>query len=524
MWALMKFALRKDRVKLSIWLIILGLVPAGIAASFADIYPDRASRVPFAQDIQANAGLLATTGPAQDLLTIGGLTTWRAMGTTCTFTAIMSFLLVLRHTRADEESGRLELLRSAPINASAPLRAALLTAVVANLVLAGLIALGLIVVGLPPGGSAGFGLAVGLTGLVFAGLGAVAAQLTEVTRAATAIASAVLATAYLLRAIGDSTETAWISWLSPLGWAQRMRPFGGDQVELWTPLLPVGATVALSVVAFRLVARRDFGSGIVAARPGPAQGRLNSSFALAWRLQRGPLLGWVVGFAVLGTTVGFLADSVQGLVEDSAQLADVLEALGGGDSVVDSYLGTVFAICGVLAGAYAVSALLRLSAEESEGRAEMLLATPVSRLNWALGHLAVVIAGSALLMLVGGLFTGVTFGLVSGDLAGQVPGAVLAALSQVFAVWVLAGLTVLIFGFRPRAGLLAWLAVGLTAVVELLGPALKLPQAVLDISPFTHLPELPGAGLTVVPWLWLFALTAVLTAAGLIALNRRDLH
>jgi ABC-2 type transport system permease protein len=514
------FSLRKDRLKISIWLIGTAVLPAGIAASFARLYPDRASRLPFAAGIAANAGLRALTGPAQDLTTLGGLTSWRGMGVTCVFAGLMGILQVLRQTRAEEESGRLELLRSAPVAAADPLGAALVTALIVNLALAVLIALGLIGAGLPAGGAFGFGLAVGACGMTFAALAAVAAQLTEITRPATAIASAALAGAYLLRAVGDSSGPSWLSWLSPIGWAQQSRPFGSERA--WTPLLSLGLAGLLAWVAFRLAAHRDFGSGLLAARPGPPRAhRLSSSLALAWRLQRAALGAWAIGFAVLGVVVGALANSVGDLVEDSPQLADVLTALGGEQSVVDSYLGTVFGVCGLMAGVYTVSALLRLSTEEAEGRAETLLATPVGRRPWAVGHLAIALAGAAALMLVAGMVTGMAYSLVSTE--GELPRILLAALSQTFAAWVFAGLGLLLFGARPSATLLSWAAIGLAAVLQLLGPALDLPQIVLDVSPYTHLPTLPGDEFTIVPWLWLTGVTTLLAGGGLITLDRRDL-
>ncbi|MBT0771185.1 hypothetical protein KIH74_19750 [Kineosporia sp. J2-2] len=523
MITLTRFALRRDRVRLTVWLLGIACVPSGVATTLADLYPDVASRRPLSADLAHNPGLLAFTGPADNLLSLGGLVVWRGMGTTCILAAIMNFLLVLRHTRADEESGRLELLRSAPVRRSAPLDAALLTALIADLVLALLIAAGLIGAGLPAGGSLRFGLATAACGLFFAGLAAVTAQLTEFTRPATGVAAAGLATAYLLRAVGDSSGPHWLAWLSPIGWAQRSGAFGGG--PWWTTPAALLAAGLLALAARRLEARRDFGGGIVASRPGPARAtRLGSSFALAWRLQRGTLLAWTLGLAGFGLVSGGLAEGVGGLVDDSPQLADVLSALGGEQSVVDSYLATVFGIYGLLAGAYAVSALLRLRAEETEGRAEALLATPVGHLPWAAGHLAIALGGVAVMLLAAALTTGLTYGLAAGDLGGALPDAVRAAIGQIIAAWVFAGLGLLLFGLLPSAAPGAWAAIAGAAVLYLLGDALNLPQAVLDVSPFTHLPALPGGDPSVTPWLWLLTITALLAGAGLTALNRRDLH
>ncbi len=97
-----------------------------------------------------------------------------------------------------------------------------------------------------------------------------------------------------------------------------------------------------------------------------------------------------------------------------------------------------------------------------------------------------------------------------------------AALAQVPAAWTLAAVAVLLFGVRPQASAAAWAAAGTCLAIGWLGPALKLPGAVMDLSPFGHLPKLPGAELSFTPYGWLLGLTAVLTATGLTAFRRRD--
>ena len=121
----------------------------------------------------------------------------------------------------------------------------------------------------------------------------------------------VLGLAYVMRGIGDtSAQLSWLSWLSPLGWVHSVRAFAGNR---WPVLaLLVGFAGVMALVAYAIAARRDFGAGVLADRPGPAraQGWLGSTVGLAWRLERGALIAWVIAFAILGLVVGGVAGDV----------------------------------------------------------------------------------------------------------------------------------------------------------------------------------------------------------------------
>ena len=97
-----------------------------------------------------------------------------------------------------------------------------------------------------------------------------------------------------------------------------------------------------------------------------------------------------------------------------------------------------------------------------------------------------------------------------------------AALAQVPAAWVLAGLALALFGLLPRATVVAWAALALCLALAELGPVLELSQSIIDLSPFAHSPQLPGGDASGAP-LWLAALAAALGAAGLAGLRRRDI-
>ncbi|MFH9420476.1 ABC transporter permease [Streptomyces sp. NPDC017529] len=522
---LLRLALRRDRLMIPAWVVLLGLTVVSMSTTLEKLYDTPAKRADVANSMTANGSLRAIYGPVFSD-TLGGLTAWRIGGFAALLAGVMSLLIVVRHTREEEESGRQELLSAAMVGRRAPLTAALLAALVANAALALLITAGLAKAGQPPGGSLALGLAVGGTGLVFAGLAAVTAQLTESARAAKGLAGAVLGAAFVLRAAGDAaTEDASspLTWISPVGWAENLRAFAGER--WWVTLLFLAGTAVTVGAAYSLTARRDLGMSFLPARPGPARApaSLNGPTGLAWRLQRTTLLGWSIGFLAAGAVFGGITDGASDLVSGNEQTREIFRRMGGQQGLTDAFTSALTGMLGMVAAVYAAGAVLRLRGEETGDRADPVLAGAVGRLRWAAGHLAVAFLGTALILLLGGLGLGFTYGLTVGDVGGRLGPAVGAALAQVPAVWALTGLAVLLVGALPKAVAGTWAVVGGCLGIGWLGPAVRLPQWAMNLSPFSHLPKLPGGEATAAPFLWLLGLTAVLVAAGLVALRRRDI-
>ncbi|GAB3460236.1 ABC transporter permease [Actinophytocola sediminis] len=522
--ALLRLALRRDRILAPLWILLFVVTAAGSASASQGLFPTLESRVRAASAVNDTPATLALYGRVFDPTSLGAVSLIKLGAFGAALVALVSIFMLVRHTRAEEESGRLELIGSAVVGRYATLTAALLLTVGTSLVLAVLTALALIGAGLPGAGALAFGLAWAGAGIAFAAVAALAAQVTENARTANGIGAAVLAAAYLLRAVGDAAgadTSTWLSWLSPIGWAQQVRPFAGDRWWVLGYLLVFSVLVAAA--AYALVARRDHGAGLLAQRPGPASAgpRLRTPFALALRLHRGGLLGWLVGLALGGLIVGSIASQV-GEIADTPQARDMITKLGGERGLTDAFLSAEMGIIGVIVAAYGISATLRLRAEETAGRAEPLLATQVSRLRYAASHVLIALGGSTLLILVLGVFAGFAHGAAVGDL-GELGRVLVAALVQLPAVWVLTGITVAVFGLAPALALVGWGALVLFLLLGQLGPVLNLPEWMMELSPFTHTPKLPGGDLPATPLVVLTAIAALLVAIGLAGFRRRDI-
>ncbi|HEY7050016.1 MAG TPA: ABC transporter permease [Jatrophihabitantaceae bacterium] len=520
--ALVQLGMRRDRIMIPVWLYALIAVVASTGYSYGRLYDTRAARLGFASAVATNGSTLAFYGHVYNADSIGGLTAWRLSGIGAALTAAFTVLLVVRHTRADEEAGRLELIGAGVVGRYAPLTTGVVIALGADAALAGLVLIAQVAVGLPFAGAVAFALGWFGAGLVFAAVAAVTAQIAETSRVANGLAFGVLGLAYLLRAVGDAGPS-WVSWLSPIGWSQQLRPYAGER--WWVLGLFVALAAVIGAVAYGLVERRDIGAGLLPTRPGPAAAAptLRSPLALAWRLQRGLLAGWAVALLIYGAVIGGIADGIDALVQESKGTRDIITDMGGTKSLIDAFLATAAGLLGLAAAVYAVQAVLRLRTEETEQRAEPLLATRVGRIRWALSHVTIAVAGSVVLLALGGLSAGLAHGLRSHDVGHQLPRVLGAALAQLPATWVVTAVALALFGLRPRAAPAGWGVLGACLLLWLLGPSVHLAQWAMDISPFTHIPKLPGSAFSTTPLALLTAIAVLVAAAGLAALRRRDI-
>ncbi|MFH8896514.1 ABC transporter permease [Streptomyces coeruleorubidus] len=511
---LLRFALRRDRLMIPVWIAVNALMVLSMPNTLEGLYGTPAERADLIRQMETNSSLRAMVGPVFGD-SLGALTAWRAGVYAGALAAVMSLLVVVRHTRDEEESGRQELVASGMVGRRASLTAALLAAAVAN----GLLAL-LLTAGLAGQGTAGalaLGLGIAGVGMVFATMAAIVVQLTESARLARGLTAAVLGAAFVLRAAGDSATddgSSVLTWVSPLGWLENLRPYADER--WWVLALLAGAALVQGAVAYGLAGRRDLGMSFLPTRPGPATGRLGSAGALAWRLQRGGVLGWSIGFLLAGIVYGGMTEGAADLVGDNENARRIFERMGGRSGLTDAFLASMVGMLGLVAALYIVASVLRLNGEETSGRAEPVLANAVGRLRWAAGHLVIAFGGSALLMLLAGLGLAAGYGKETGPILG-------ACLVQLPAIWVIGGLAVLLHGLLPRAAAAAWGVAGAVLLIGWVGPALDVPQVVLDLSPFGHLPKLPGGSMEWGPVVVLTGLAVALVAAGLAGLRRRDM-
>jgi ABC-2 type transport system permease protein len=519
---LLRLYLRRDRIVAPLWILLLSVPLATVyVSSIEAVYPTQADRTAFAATIMASPAQRALYGNVYGD-SLGATGVWKA-GMFHLLIAVAVILTMIRHTRADEETGRTELIDSTAVGRYANLTAALLLCCGAS-ILTGLIGMaGLLTLDIPAGGSVAFGLALACSGLVFTAVAAVTAQLSPSARFARGAAFGVLAAAFTLRAVGDASDGV-LSWFSPLGWALLVKPYAGD--HFWVLLLSVATTAALIVVAYQLLSRRDVGSGMIAERSGRARAgsALGGPMGLAWRLSRGSLVLWTVGLCLYGLLIGSVVNGIGGEIGKDGVAQQVVARLGGTDALEQGFVAIAFSMLGMVASAFVISLSLRLHQEEASQRAETLLAGAVGRTRWLASHLVIAILGSAAALMIAAVAAGVAWGSAAGEVGNKLSMTLGTAAVQLPAIWLSVAVTVTLFGLLPRYTPVAWGALVAFIALYMLGSLANSPQWLLDLTPFSHTPHVGSGSFVATPLIWLLVIDVALITLGVMAFRRRDIR
>jgi ABC-2 type transport system permease protein len=476
------------------------------------------------ESLTGNPAVRALYGRGYDLTTAGGFGVWRGGTFVLVLAALWAALATVRVLRGEEEVGRWDLLLAEPVDGprAVGLHLAVLGAGSALLGLA--IAAVFVTAGEPLGGAVLFGAGVGLTAVVGIGIGSVAAQVFGQRRRAAGAAGGVIGVFFVLRMLGDAVAAlGFARWLTPFGWVSSLQAFAGNRP--FPLVLLVLLAAGLLVVGRWLYGLRDLGSGLVAEpeRVAPRLRLLGGVVPFAWRERLTGVAGWSVGLIVYGVIVGAITATFTDYIRDNAEFQRFASTYGIGDlSSPAGFVGLMAGVVGVLLVLQAVTSFHRGWEDESAGRLELLHALPLTRSGWLGGELltsvaAVVVSAtlSAVALWVGAVVGGADLTL----------GQSVAATANVASVLVLfVGIAVMLHGTAPQLALPV--SAGLAVVgyfLAFLGPAAKLPEWLVALSPFDHLASVPAE-----PVAWTAALVmggagVVLGGVGFLAYSRRDL-
>jgi ABC-2 type transport system permease protein len=527
--------LRRDRIQLLIWILGIGLLGLFSADSVAQTYGDEAGRIGIIRLAVANPAILMLRGLPQGT-GLAAFVFFEIFTFLALLAGLMSTFLAVRHTRAEEETGRAELIASTPAARIMPTVATLIYGILANLVLGIVVALGLIAGTLDAPGSLVTGAAVAASGISFLAIGLLAAQFMQTSRGANAVSASLVGAAYIFRGLGDALGTpsadglrvtaAWPSWISPIGWGEHTGAYTSNTL---TPLLlNLALAAACIAIVFVLQASRDSGASLIAERPGrvTAPASLSSSLGLAWRLQWPTLVGWCAGGAVFGLLAGILTKLIEQAASNDPTLQQILQKLvtGGQESSTQILISIMFSLAGILAAACATQVVIRMRQEENLGTAELILASPVARARWLIDYL---VLGTISIVVVLAVSAGVgALGIVATNNSGASAGDMFAAAAaQVPAALIYLGVLALVFVLLPGITIaLGWTLVGIGVMFGVFGGLIGLPDWVRSISPFTHTP-VPTAGAT--DWsggLWMLFIAILTALIAVFLMRRRELH
>lgn len=514
------FLCRRERVMSPVWLVCIAGLSAMFAALYPGLLPTQAEIVQLATTM-SNPAMVAMMGNVYGMET---LTQASVMAQECLVwfliaAAVMNIMLVNRHTRVDEELGRLELFRAMPVGRITGSLAVMLFAVILNVLISVLTAVLLIALnigGTTVVGAFTYGFAIGALGLVFAALTLLAAQLFSTAHGVSVFGFAAMILFYILRASGDVSGGA-LSYISPLGLGLKVEAFYAN--NFWPVVVLLVESLVLAIAALAVNAVRDHGAGVVPAKNGRTHASrfLCSLPGLAWRLTRGAALGWGAGIFLLGASYGSVCTELDAFVEKNEMMQKIL-AQSGSNVLLDNYVAMIFTIMSLVVSVPVVLAALKLHSEEKNGRLEQIFARSVPRARLCGGFLTVAFIESVVMevLLAAGLSATAGGALAFAEM-------LKAGFCYLPAIWVMAGIAVLLVGFLPKLTALVWAVFGYTFLVMYFGRMMEVPEWTKKITPFGSIPQLPVQAFSIAPLIVLTLAAAALAAIGVWRYKARDI-
>lgn len=522
--SLVRFILRRDRIRIPVWLFGFAVISVVTANAFTGLYQGPEERQSIAETMM-NPAMTAMVGPGYGLdnYTIGAMMAHQMLLMTAVVAGLMSILLVTRHTRTDEEDGRIELIRSLPVGRLSNLQSTLIVMLVVNILLALVTGFSLFALGIDSmdlEGSLLYGAALGAIGLVFASITAVFAQLSQNARSTIGFSLAVLLLGYFIRAVGDIGNEA-LSWLTPLGWILRTEVYVNN--FWWPVLLTIGTAFLLAVLALYLNSIRDLGSGFLPSRAGKknASKALLSPFGLALRLQRVGLISWAFGLFLIGASYGSVLGDLESFFSGIELMQDLLVQTEG-FSLTEQFIPMLMSVMAIISAIPALMAVLKIKSEEKNNRIEHILSRAVSR-NRLLGSYTTLAVIAGLVML---LLAGIGLGVVGNAAMAESLSLGMflsAALAYMPAILVMVGLAVVLIGWAPKATGLVWVYLAYSFTVVYLGTLLQFPEWMQNLSPFGHVPGIPIEDFDWPTAVVLTGIGVILLVIGFIGYNKRDI-
>ncbi|CDQ18173.1 ABC-2 type transport system permease protein [Halobacillus karajensis] len=524
MGTLTRFILRIDRMRIILWLIGLTFFTLVVPNAFNGLYESQQERDGMA-DTMKNPAMTAMVGPGDlENYTVGAMTTHQMLLMTALVAGLMSILLMTLHTRLDEEDGRVEMIRSLPAGRLSYLNASILMLIGICLTLSLVTGIGLYILGIDSmnlEGSLLYGAGLGGTGLVFAGVTAIFAQLSESSRGTIGLSVAILLFTYLFRAVTDISNEA-LSWLSPLGWVTKTEAYSANN---WSPvLLMIGISLLLFIFANYLHSIRDLERGFLPSKPGKkhASRFLLSPLGLAFRLQRTGMFCWALGIFVVGASYGSVLGDMESFFEGNEMMQQMLQPTAD-VSLTEQFIPMLIIIIAIISAVPTIMAMTKLRGEENKDRIEHLLGRAVSRPRLLGGYLLLsLIVGFVMLSLSAlGLWGASATVMEDGFELWTIYEAVLAYYPALFTM---IGLTVFLIGLFPKLTAMIWVYLVYSFFVLYLGGLMQFPEWIGNLSPFGHIPQAPLEDITFLPLFLLNAVSVVLIILGFIGFRKRDLE
>jgi putative exporter of polyketide antibiotics len=488
--------IRDSRLAFIIAAGVLGGMMIAAGAAVGSVFPTPESR----QEVDKLVATIPSSmsglfGNPVKVGTLGGVMNWKYGPFFALGTGLWS-ILALSGTLAGEASrGSLDIVASSPVGK----RRVALEKLTAHLTLVGL-AMAILALcawaaatiygdaslgdAIPPLSAIGFALWVGFIALAFGGLSFALAPLLGRSGSA-GVAGAAMVVAWVSNGY---SALAPIAFFSPFHWTANHVALVGQYD--WPALALVGVVAAILLVAgVEIFARRDLGVTAGLSAPGLPAATLGvrgpARRAFGDQLPRA--LAWAIGLGLFGAMLAAMVGSLSSQMASSPSFRDIFTTMFPGYDLTKAgdFLQLYAQMLFIFAGYAGATLVAKWASDETEGRLEMLLGTPLARGRWVVGGGLGAFAG--VVIMTAGLALGIGLGAASAGIAtgDAMTGTVVLA----FYAAAMVGVGIAIGGLwrTSLAAEITAVVVTATFLIDLLAPALRLPDWVHQLALTAHM-------------------------------------
>jgi len=523
-WKLMKFILKRDWLRITLWVASIVFIEMVLAKAVTDMFPTSADRESF-KAVMLNPVMIAMFGSGYGLdnYTFGAMWAHMMYLWMGLIVAVMAIILVSRHLRDEEEEGRYELIRSLPVGRDAYLLATTLVMAGVFLIMAVLKTITLAVLNIPDMdflGSLNYAFGLSLIGMFFIAICSVLSQLYQSNRTVMGMSFSVLMVFYLLKAIGEVSIPV-LKWLSPFHWMTASQAYVGNLA--WPLLLLLAATVGLIFLAIYLSTIRDLDAGFFKVKEGKKEisSYVRRPFGFAVRTQVSMITFWGVTLFILGASYGSIFGDLESFLASNDMFQQLLPVLPG-VPVATQFMGMIMIVMGMSSAIPAVMVANKLASEEKKKRLDVLYSHAVSRHELLLGYsvLALIVGIVMMFMSVAGLYLA-----SSAVMDDPIPFMTMIEAIAVYlpSMILMIGFMILMTGFKDDLGWIGYLYLGISWFIVYIGQMVDFGDILVKLTPFSYVPTIPIDDMN---WLTQSIITLIglaMFSVGYVRYGKRDL-
>lgn len=520
---LIKFILKIEKIRIPIYILsIVGFLVA-LLPIFDNILKT-SNDMNVLIETMRNPAMVSLVGPVYvtDAYTTGSMYANYMTIFTAIMFAIWNILFVNNHTRKQEESDKLEMLRSLPIGKLSNIASTLVVAFFVNAIICLLLIAGFYAFapsGMQIKSIINFSVSTTLVGFLFAVLTGLFAQISS-SSTTNNLSFMSLLVFYFIRAIGDVTNESF-SLISPLGILSRTKSFIDDYY--WPIAILAIVVVSLILLTYSLAKNRDLNSGIINERKGKSKLNplVNSIGSFTLKILMPQIIIWSIVIFSFSAMYGSVLGDLEGYINSSDMIKQMLKFMPN-FSLTEQFVSLLMVIMSMISTIPVLIFTNKIISDEKNALSEEILTKPVSKYKYFASYIII----SVIMAFILQILTSLGFWYIGKMFLDEIPNLqtfIISSLNYIPAILVNLGLAILLIGIFPKHHWLSYLYLGYSFFTVYFGRLMDIPEFVEKTSPFGIIPTYPLEDLNYGISAILMGIFVLFTFIGMVSYRKRDL-